>query len=49
VGTTTGKMLVFATPSGMEKYPEEIFVLSVPQDMAQLLVISECYGIVFVQ
>jgi quercetin dioxygenase-like cupin family protein len=48
-GTTTGKMLVFVTPAGMEKYLEEISVLSMPQDMAQLLAISERYGITFVQ
>jgi quercetin dioxygenase-like cupin family protein len=48
-GTTTGKMLVFAAPAGMEKYLEEISVLSMPQDMAQLLAIPERYGITFVQ
>jgi hypothetical protein len=32
----------------MEKYLEEISVLSMPQDMAQLLAISERYGIAFV-
>lgn len=35
-------MLVFVAPSGMEIYLEEISVLSMPQDMAQLLAISEC-------
>jgi hypothetical protein len=48
-GTATGKMLVFVRPAGMEKYLEEISVLSMPQDMAQLLAISERYGIAFVQ
>lgn len=49
VGTTTGKMLVFVTPAGMEKYLEEISVLTMPQDMAQLLATSERYGIAFAQ
>jgi len=46
-GTTTGKMLVFVTPAGMEKYLEEISVLTMPQDVTQLMAISECYGISF--
>lgn len=49
VGTATGKMLVFVTPAGMEKYLEEISVLSMPQDMAHLMAISERYGITFAQ
>lgn len=48
-GTTTGKMLVFVTPAGMEKYLEEISVLAMPQDVAQLMAISVRYGISFVQ
>ncbi len=47
VGNTTGKMLVFLTPSGLEKYLEEISALSLPQDMAQLMAISEHYGIAY--
>ncbi|MGO8718282.1 MAG: hypothetical protein ACLQMO_03560 [Acidobacteriaceae bacterium] len=42
-------MIIFVAPAGMEKYLEEIFVLSMPQDMAQLLAISERYGITFTQ
>jgi hypothetical protein len=49
VGTTTGKMLVFVAPSGMEKYLEEISALSMPEDMSRLLAISERYGIFFPQ
>jgi hypothetical protein len=46
-GTTTGKILVFVTPAGMDKYLEEISPLTIPQDMAELLAISERYGISF--
>lgn len=48
-GASTGKMLVFVTPAGMEKYLEEISPLSMPQDVAQLMAISDRYGIAFVQ
>ena len=44
-GSTPGKMLVFVTPAGMEKYLEEISTLSMLADMAKLLAISERYGI----
>jgi quercetin dioxygenase-like cupin family protein len=47
VGQTMGKMLVFVSPAGMEKYLEEISTLSIPDDMGQLLAISERYGIFF--
>jgi len=46
-GSTPGKILVFVTPSGMEKYLEEISVLEMPKDIPQLLTISERYGISF--
>lgn len=46
-GSTTGKMLVFVTPAGLEKYLEEISTLSMPGDRAKLLAISERYGIAF--
>lgn len=49
VGNSDGKMLIFITPAGLEKYLEEISVLSIPQDMARLLDISERYGVVFAQ
>lgn len=46
-GTTTGKILVFVTPAGMDKYLEKISPLTIPQDMADLLATSERYGISF--
>jgi quercetin dioxygenase-like cupin family protein len=49
VGTATGKMLVFLTPSGLEKYLEGISSLSMPQDAARLMAISKRYGISFAQ
>ncbi len=49
VGTTAGRMLVFVAPAGMEKYLEEISLLSMPEDAAQLFAISERYGIAFAQ
>lgn len=47
VGQTDGKMLIFITPAGLEKYLEEISVLSMPQDAGRLKEISERYGIAF--
>jgi quercetin dioxygenase-like cupin family protein len=46
-GASIGKILIFTTPGGFEKYLEEISVLSIPQDMQQLLAVSERYGITF--
>ena len=46
-GSTTGRVLVFVTPSGFENYLEEISPLSIPDDIPQLLAISERYGITF--
>ena len=46
-GSTSGKILVFCAPAGMEKYLEEISVLSMPADVEKLLAISERYGIAF--
>ncbi len=46
-GTTTGKILIFVAPAGLDKYLEEISPLAIPQDMAELLAISERYGISF--
>jgi hypothetical protein len=48
-GATGGTLLVFVTPGGFENYLEEISVLSIPDDMPQLLAISERYGITFIQ
>ena len=45
VGSTMGRMLFFATPAGLEKYLEEISKLSVPEDMPQVLAVSDRYGI----
>ena len=42
-------MLVFVTPAGMEKYLEEISVLTIPQDVEQLMASSVRYGITCVQ
>lgn len=46
-GTTEGRMLVFIAPAGLENYFEEISPLAMPWDLAQLLDISERYGISF--
>jgi quercetin dioxygenase-like cupin family protein len=43
-GATTGRMMVFVTPAGLDKYLEEISILSVPEDLEQLLEISKRYG-----
>ena len=47
VGDKEGKMLVFITPGGFERYLEEISVFSMPGDMDKVLAVSERYGIVF--
>lgn len=47
-GTGTGKILIVISPAGFENYLEEISVLSIPQDMPQLLAISDRYGVKFV-
>jgi quercetin dioxygenase-like cupin family protein len=44
-GSTTGRMLIFAAPAGIETYLEEISPLSIPGDMPQILAISARYGI----
>ncbi|HEX4769860.1 MAG TPA: cupin domain-containing protein [Bryobacteraceae bacterium] len=46
-GNAEGKLLIFVSPGGFEKYLEEISVLSIPDDMHRLLAISERYGIAF--
>jgi hypothetical protein len=40
-------MLIFVAPAGLENYFEEIAPLSMPWDLAQLLDISERFGISF--
>jgi len=47
VGNADGKILIFISPGGFEKYLEEISVLSMPDDMQRLLAISARYGISF--
>lgn len=47
VGTETGKMLIFVSPGGFEKYLEEISPLSMPNDLAEVVAISDRYGISF--
>jgi hypothetical protein len=42
-------MLIFVTPAGLENYLEEISVLSMPQDVEQVMAISARCGISFVQ
>lgn len=46
-GTTEGRMLIFVAPAGIENYFAEIAPLSMPWDLAQLLDISERFGISF--
>ncbi len=46
-GSTTGKLLIFVTPAGMDAYLEEISPLTLPGDMTQIIAISERYGISF--
>src|ERR1700755_1417350 len=47
-GPGRGKILIVISPAGFEKYLEEISVLTIPQDMPQLLAISDRYGVKFV-
>lgn len=48
-GQSDGKILITVTPSGLEKYFEEISPLSPEKDMPWILAITERYGITFVQ
>jgi len=48
VGATEGKLLVVTVPGGFENYLRAISPLSIPQDMQQILQISEQYGVAFV-
>lgn len=47
VGNTLGRMLVFVTPAGLEKYLEAIS--SITGNMPQVLAISAAYGVSFPQ
>lgn len=40
-------MVIFVSPGGIDEYLEEISKLSMPQDGAQLIAISNRYGISF--
>jgi quercetin dioxygenase-like cupin family protein len=44
-GTTEGRMLFIVTPSGLERYFEELAAFSLPQDMEQIKAVSARYGI----
>ena len=46
-GTAIGKMLIFVTPGGFEKYLKEISSLSIPGDMEEIIAISDRYEISF--
>jgi quercetin dioxygenase-like cupin family protein len=46
-GETTGKVLVFISPSGLENYLEEVSSFSPATDMPRILEISTRYGISF--
>lgn len=48
-GTTEGKMLIYASPAGMDDYLEQISPLSVPNDLEELKKISQRFGIQFVE
>lgn len=46
-GATTGKLLIFVAPAGLDRFFEEVSVLSMPRDVPKLIEIGERYGIVF--
>jgi mannose-6-phosphate isomerase-like protein (cupin superfamily) len=46
-GASVGKILVYVSPAGFEKYLQEIGPLSPANDMPKILEISERYGITF--
>jgi mannose-6-phosphate isomerase-like protein (cupin superfamily) len=48
LGSTVGKIMVIASPGGLDHYLEEISPLSLPQDVARITEISDRYGITFV-
>lgn len=45
IGNTSGKMLVFVAPAGIERYLQELSQLSLPEDLLQLAALSERHGI----
>ena len=46
-GTALGKILVTVTPGGLDHYLRAISLLVMPQDIAELISISEPYGLAF--
>jgi quercetin dioxygenase-like cupin family protein len=47
VGTTLGRIMIFITPGGFEKYLEAISPYSPTTDMPKILDISDKYGVTF--
>jgi uncharacterized cupin superfamily protein len=47
VGTTTGRVLIFIAPAGLEDYLEEISAYSPAEEMPKILEISKRFGITF--
>lgn len=47
-GDSIGRILIIATPGGIEEYLERISTLALPQDMDRLISISNDFGITFV-
>ncbi|WP_158945806.1 dimethylsulfonioproprionate lyase family protein [Granulicella sp. S190] len=46
-GTTVGRVLIFVSPGGFERYLQEIGPLSPANDMPKIIEISNRYGITF--
>jgi hypothetical protein len=46
-GRTTGKLLIFVAPAGLDLFFEAISVLSMPQDTPKLMEIGSRYGVEF--
>jgi len=46
-GKTDGKILIVATPAGLETYLEKISVYKLPEDLEALIATSEGFGIRF--
>lgn len=47
VGASSGKLLIFVSPSGLETYLEEISTVTMPNDIERLIAVSTRYGIAF--
>ncbi len=46
-GSSVGKILIVATPGGLDRYLRDISPLVMPNDLANLITISNPYGITF--